>query len=122
MNENRAIIVNNISKRYKLYRDKRARLKEALTPYKRTYYQEFYALKNLNLEVKKGEVVGIIGSNGSGKSTLLKLISGITTPTSGYIRTNGKIVPLLELGSAFHPDFTGIENVYFYALVLGFSM
>jgi len=85
------------------------------------YYQEFWALKDVSIEIKKGETVGIIGRNGSGKSTLLQMICGTLTPTSGSIQTHGRIAALLELGSGFNPEFTGRENVYMNASVLGLS-
>lgn len=111
----------NVSKQYKLYTNKTDRMKEALSFRGRKYYKEFYALKDINLEVRKGEILGIIGRNGSGKSTLLKIISGIMQPSDGKIKTTGKIVPLLELGNGFNPEFTGMENIYFYNSILGFS-
>jgi lipopolysaccharide transport system ATP-binding protein len=85
------------------------------------YYKDFYALKDVSFEVKKGEAVGIIGRNGSGKSTLLQMIAGTLTPTSGSIKVNGRVAALLELGSGFNPDFTGRENVYLNASVLGLT-
>ena len=85
------------------------------------YYKDFYALKDVSFEVKKGEAIGIIGRNGSGKSTLLQLIAGTLTPTSGNIKVNGRVAALLELGSGFNPDFTGRENIYLNASVLGLT-
>ena len=85
------------------------------------FYKEFWALKEVSFEIKKGETVGIIGRNGSGKSTLLQMICGTLSPTSGSIQTNGRIAALLELGSGFNPEFTGRENVYLNAAVLGLS-
>lgn len=87
----------------------------------RQYYRDFWALKDVSFEVKKGETVGIIGRNGSGKSTLLQLICGTLNPTYGRIQANGRIAALLELGSGFNPEFTGRENVYMNAAVLGVS-
>lgn len=113
------IELQNISKKYRLYKNKQDRVFEALSPFKKKYYTEFYALKNINLTLNKGDILGIVGRNGSGKSTLLKLISGIITPTTGKVSVKGNVVPLLELGSGFHPEFTGMENIYFYTTLLG---
>jgi ABC-2 type transport system ATP-binding protein len=83
-------------------------------------HDDFYALKDINLKVKKGDILGIIGSNGSGKSTLMKIVAGVTQPTIGSVTVNGNLVPLLELGSGFHKEFTGYENIYFYTAILGY--
>jgi len=83
--------------------------------------EELWALKNINLEIKKGEKLGIIGPNGAGKSTLLKIICGITTPTTGTVNTNGRVASLIELTAGFHPDLTGEENIYVNGLLLGMS-
>src|ERR1700729_4134013 len=107
-----AIRVSNLSKCYHLYDSPRDRLKQTLFGGRRCFYREFWALKDVSFEVKRGEAVGIIGRNGSGKSTLLQLITGTLRPTSGDIEANGRIAALLELGSGFNPDFTGRENVY----------
>jgi ABC-type polysaccharide/polyol phosphate transport system ATPase subunit len=120
MNNDIAIKVEGLSKRYKLYDKNKDRLLEALSPVRKKRHTDFYSVKNVDLEVKKGEIVGVIGRNGSGKSTLMKLIAGVITPTKGTVKTNGTIVPLLELGSGFHPDFTGLENIYFYTTILGY--
>jgi len=116
-----AIRLEGVSKYYKLYDSPNDRLKEALNPFGKLYHQNFYALKNINVEVKKGEVLGIVGKNGSGKSTLLKIITGVLTPNDGKLIVNGRISALLELGAGFNPEFTGIQNIYFYGSVLGFS-
>ena len=116
-----AIAINNVSKYYKLYDSPQDRLKEALNLKGKKYHKKFYATKNLNLEIKKGEILGIVGKNGSGKSTLLKLITGVLTPDEGSIQVKGKISALLELGSGFNPEFTGIQNIFFYGTILGFS-
>lgn len=124
-----AIRVENLSKCYQIYDTPRDRLKQFILPRlhhltgqtPRQYFREFWALKDVSFEVKKGETIGIIGRNGSGKSTLLQLICGTLSPTSGSITTNGRIAALLELGSGFNPEFTGRENVYMNASVLGLS-
>jgi lipopolysaccharide transport system ATP-binding protein len=124
-----AIRVTNLSKRYEIYANPRERLNQFILPRlqrltgqsPKQYFSEFWALKDVSFEIKKGETVGIIGRNGSGKSTLLQLICGTLTPTSGSIQTNGRIAALLELGSGFNPEFTGRENVYLNAAVLGLS-
>ena len=116
-----AVKLENVSKYYKLYASKKDRIKEVLHPGNKQYHQNFCALNNINLEIKAGETLGIMGMNGSGKSTLLKIISGILQPNSGTVKVNGKISALLELGSAFNPEFTGIDNIYFYGMLLGFK-
>ncbi|MDD2466582.1 MAG: ABC transporter ATP-binding protein [Desulfobulbus sp.] len=133
MSSDLAIKVENLSKCYQIYDTPRDRLRQFVlprakhavarlirqTPSTTNYYKEFWALNNVSFEVHKGETVGIIGRNGSGKSTLLQLICGTLTPTSGSINANGRIAALLELGSGFNPEFTGRENVYMNAAVLG---
>jgi len=121
MDNGYAIIAEGISKKYKLYRNKKDRLVEALIPWKKDLHRDFYALSNVDLKIRKGEILGIVGKNGSGKSTLLKIISGILTPTKGKLTRKGSIIALLELGSGFNPEFTGIENIYFYCTVLGYN-
>lgn len=115
-----AISLNNISKCYKRYNRPVDRLKELLLPEK-SQAQNFWALQDINLEVTKGETLGIIGQNGSGKSTLLQIIAGTLTPTSGEMRVNGRISALLELGSGFNPEFTGRQNVFFNGRILGLT-
>ena len=119
--EDVVIRLSGISKKYNLYKNKTDRLKEALHPIRRKYHREFYALKDINLDIKRGEVLGIVGKNGSGKSTLLKVISSILTPTLGTVEVIGKVVPLLELGSGFNPEYTGMENIYFYSAIMGYT-
>ncbi|WP_262966381.1 ABC transporter ATP-binding protein [Methylobacter psychrophilus] len=124
-----AIKVQQLSKCYQIYDNPRDRLKQFLLPRlqrlagqaPKQYFREFWALKDLSFEVKKGETVGIIGRNGSGKSTLLQMICGTLSPTSGSVQTKGRVAALLELGSGFNPEFTGRENVYMNASVLGLS-
>ena len=119
--EEYAVRIENVSKYYKLYASPRDRLKEALIPFGKKYHKEFYALKNIDFNVKKGEILGIVGKNGSGKSTLLKIISSVLKPSSGQVYVNGRISALLELGSGFNPEFTGLENVFFYGTITGYS-
>ncbi len=121
MSEDTAIIVENLSKVYKLYNSPVDRLKESLHPLRRIYHHDFYALNNVNFEIRKGESVGIIGKNGSGKSTLLKILTGVLTPTSGVATVNGKVSALLELGAGFNPDLSGIDNVYFNGMLMGYT-
>lgn len=116
-----AIKVNDVSKIYKMYTKPIDRLKESLNPFKKKYHYDHYALRNISFEIKKGEIVGIIGKNGSGKSTLLKIITGVLSPSSGTLNVKGKISALLELGAGFNPEYTGIENIYFNGMVMGFT-
>lgn len=111
MKKDIAVSLQNISKVYKLYDKPIDRLKESLNPFKKKYHKDFYALKNINLEIKKGEVLGIVGVNGAGKSTLLKIISGVLSPTSGRVNIHGRINAILELGSSLKPEMTGRENI-----------
>jgi len=121
MDKEYAITIENLSKKYRLYRSKKDRMKEALTPFGKKLHKDFYAISNVNLKVKKGEILGIVGKNGSGKSTLLKLIAGVINPTDGCVKSIGNLIPLLELGSGFNPEYTGLENIYFYSSIIGFS-
>ena len=116
-----AILVYDVTKKFKVYYDKASTLKEHMFFWKQNKSDEFTALKNINLKIKKGETVGLIGVNGSGKSTLLKLMTKIIYPTSGKIITHGKLTSLLELGAGFHQDFTGRENIYFNASIFGLT-
>ena len=116
-----AIRIQNLSKCYHIYDKPRDRLMQMLARGRKQYFREFWALKEVSLDVKKGETVGIIGRNGSGKSTLLQMICGTLNPTSGSIQANGRIAALLELGSGFNPEFTGRENVYMNGSILGLS-
>jgi lipopolysaccharide transport system ATP-binding protein len=120
MSSDTAIRVEHLSKCYQIYSKPSDRLKQFLIPGKR-YYREFWALTDISLDIKKGETVGIIGRNGSGKSTLLQMICGTLNPSQGEIQTYGRIAALLELGSGFNPEFTGRENVYLNAAVLGLT-
>jgi lipopolysaccharide transport system ATP-binding protein len=116
-----AISVRNLSKKYRLYDSPQQRMKEALHPFRKKYHRDFWALRDINFEVKRGENVGIIGRNGSGKSTLLQIICGVLQPTEGTVLVKGKVSALLELGSGFNPQFTGRENVYMNGAIKGFT-
>ena len=115
-----AISLKNVSKCYKRYARPVDRLKEILLP-RRSHVQEFWALQDINLEINRGETLGIIGQNGSGKSTLLQIIAGTLMPTTGEVGVNGRVSALLELGSGFNPEFTGRQNVFFNGRILGLS-
>lgn len=116
-----AIEVTNMSKSFKLFYDKPSTLKERLVFWNKKKSDDRVVLKNIDLNIEKGETVALIGTNGSGKSTLLKLMTKIIYPTTGKIVTEGKLTSLLELGAGFHPDFTGRENIYFNASIFGLS-
>jgi len=116
---NLAIEATGLSKCYRLYEKPSDRLKQTMPWQRQPLYQEFWALRNVSLTLPQGQTLGVIGRNGSGKSTLLQLICGTLTPTEGKVRVNGRIGALLELGSGFNPEFTGIENVRLNAAVLG---
>lgn len=119
-NEN-AIEVIDVTKSFKIYYDKASTLKEKVFFWKRNQSEVFTALKDINLTIKKGETVGLVGVNGSGKSTLLKLMTKIIYPNKGKVVTHGKLTSLLELGAGFHQDFTGRENIYFNAAIFGLT-
>ncbi|MFB8791986.1 MAG: ABC transporter ATP-binding protein [Potamolinea sp.] len=114
------ISLKNVSKCYKRYDRPVDRLKEILLPGK-SHAQDFWALRDINIEVAQGETLGIIGQNGSGKSTLLQIIAGTLTPTTGKVQVNGRVSALLELGSGFNPEFTGRQNVFFNGRLFGLS-
>jgi lipopolysaccharide transport system ATP-binding protein len=116
-----AVKTLKLSKCYHIYDQPRDRLWQMFWRGKKSFYREFWVLKDVSLELHKGETVGIIGRNGSGKSTLLQLICGTVSATAGCVESNGRIAALLELGSGFNPDFTGRENVYMNGAVLGLS-
>lgn len=115
------ISASNLSKKYRLYDSPQHRLKEALHPFRKKYHQEFWALRDIFFEAKKGETIGIIGKNGSGKSTLLQIVCGVLQASEGTIAVNGKISALLELGTGFNPEFTGRQNVYMSSALVGLS-
>ncbi len=113
-----ALSIENVWKKYRIGGSKK--LAETLSMlFLNKKPKEFWALKNINFKIKKGEKIGIIGPNGSGKSTLLKIISDIINPTRGSVKVNGKLASLLELGIGFHPELTGRENIYLYGAILG---
>ena len=116
-----AIIVEDVYKDFKIYYDKANSLKEKLIFWNRNQNEKLHILKGINLVIKQGETVGLIGTNGSGKSTLLKLMTKIIYPNKGKITVNGKLASLLELGAGFHPDFSGRENIYFNASIFGMT-
>jgi len=119
MDDDIAIKVKNVTKTYSLYNRHADRVKETFHPFRKKYHHPFNALTNVSFDVKRGETVGIIGRNGSGKSTLLQVVCGILQPTSGSVDVNGRISALLELGAGFNPEFTGRENIYINATILG---
>ena len=121
MNKDIAIEVKNLTKSYKLYDKPMDRIKDSLGLAKNKKFKEKLALNNVNLTVKKGETVGIIGTNGSGKSTILKIITGVLTPTSGEVNVDGHISALLELGAGFNMEYNGIDNIYLNGMMIGFS-
>ncbi|MCF8229577.1 MAG: ABC transporter ATP-binding protein [Bacteroidales bacterium] len=121
MENNIAVKVNGLTKIYRLFNTPKDRLKESLHPFRKKYHKDFYALRDVNFEINKGDTLAIIGRNGSGKSTLLKILSNVLTPTSGNCTVNGKVSSLLELGTGFNPELSGIENVYFNGTILGFT-
>lgn len=115
------IKMKNLTKIYNIYDAPIDRLKEALSNERKKYHKEFYALNNLTADIHKGEIVGLVGRNGAGKSTLLKMITGILEPSVGTIEVKGTISALLELGTGFNPEYTGMQNIYLYGTMLGKS-
>ena len=111
----KVIEVVGLEKAYHIYDAPHDRLKQIFLGWKRNYYRDFLALKDVNFEVLKGQSVGVIGRNGAGKSTLLQLLTGTLSPTKGSVKINGKVAAVLELGSGFNPEFSGRENIYLYA-------
>ncbi len=116
-----AIKVNNLSKKFKLYGSSGKRALEYLSMGRASGHTDFWALRDINFEVPEGTTVGIIGQNGSGKSTLLSILAGVLEPSGGSYEVNGKVSAILELGSGFHPEFTGRDNVYMYGSIMGLS-
>ena len=118
-----AIKVEKVGMKFNMSKEKTDNLKEYVIKFlkRQLKFQQFWALKDISFEVEKGDRIGVIGLNGAGKSTLLKLISGVMKPTQGRIEIHGSIVPLLELGSGFDPDYTGRENIFLNGALLGYS-
>lgn len=121
MDKQIAIEVRHIRKAFNVYNKEFDRFREAISLTRKSYHTDFVALQDVNLDVYKGECVGVIGTNGSGKSTLLKIITGVLNPTSGEVKLNGHVSSLLELGAGFNMNYTGIENIYLNGRIMGFS-
>lgn len=121
MSSEAVIVASDLGKCYQLYANPQDRLKQFLWRGRRQYYREFWALRDASFDIHAGEVIGIVGRNGSGKSTLLQLVCGILTPTVGQVVVKGRIAALLELGAGFNPEFTGRENVFMSAAIMGLS-
>ncbi|MCR5202990.1 MAG: ABC transporter ATP-binding protein [Lachnospiraceae bacterium] len=121
MSKENAIEVTSLKKTFKVYPDKSNSVKEKVLFWKRNKYEKKEVLKGISFEIKKGEAIGLIGKNGCGKSTTLKLLNRIMYPTSGKIKVEGKVSSLIELGAGFHPDMTGLENIYINASIFGLT-
>ncbi|CCN70285.1 ABC transporter ATP-binding protein [Vibrio nigripulchritudo] len=120
-NNNIAVSVKGLSKVYRLYSRPKDRVKELISFKEKKLHKEHHALSNVSLDIRKGEIIGLIGKNGAGKSTLLKVITGIVTPTSGEWALNGRVASLLELGAGFNMDLSGLENIYLNGTIMGFT-
>jgi ABC-type polysaccharide/polyol phosphate transport system ATPase subunit len=116
-----AIEVDNVSKRFRLFHERNQTLKSVVMRGRRSRYEDFWALRDVSFDVAQGQTFGLIGRNGSGKSTLLKCLAKIIYPTEGSIRHNGRMASLLEVGSGFHPELSGIENIFLNGAILGMS-
>lgn len=116
-----AVVVDDVSKKFRLYHERNQTLKSAVMRGRTSRHDEFWALKNVSFDVEAGQTCGIIGRNGSGKSTLLKCLAKIYWPTSGSVHHNGRMASLLEVGSGFHPELSGLENIYLNGSILGMS-
>ncbi len=120
--DNCVIKVSHVSKSYKLYDKPSDRMKEAWSLNKnKKYHKDYYALNDIDFEINKGQCVGIVGTNGAGKSTLLKIITGVLQPTDGKVTVNGKISALLELGTGFNMEYSGLKNIYINGTMMGYS-
>jgi ABC-type polysaccharide/polyol phosphate transport system ATPase subunit len=115
------ICIENLSKLYRLYNKPVDRFKEVFNPFSKIYHKDFYALNNISFSIEQGETVGIVGRNGAGKSTLLKVLTEVLTPSEGTVQIHGKVSALLELGTGFNMEYTGIENIYLYGTIMGLS-
>lgn len=120
MNES-IIELKNVEKKYKMYNSSKDKLIEAFDPRKKKRHTDFSALTDISFGIRRGEIVGIIGRNGAGKSTLLKIISGILKPSNGSVAVRGRVSSLLELGTGFNMEYTGLENIYFYGTLMGLT-
>ncbi|MEX0804294.1 MAG: ABC transporter ATP-binding protein [Candidatus Binatia bacterium] len=123
MNNPDKIVVSarDVTKKYRIFTSPKDRVKEALHPLRKRYHHDFWALKGVSFDIRKGQVIGILGQNGSGKSTLLQIIASVLTPTSGTLNVNGRVSALLELGTGFNPEFTGRQNVLLNGALMGVS-
>jgi lipopolysaccharide transport system ATP-binding protein len=121
MQSSPVIVIRNISKKFRLFASPKERLLEALHPFGKRYHHEFWALRDVSLQIEQGEILGILGRNGSGKSTLLQIICGVMQATSGEVEAKGRIAALLELGAGFNPEFTGRDNIILNGAIMGFS-
>ena len=121
--EEMAIRLDRVSVRFNMSRERVDSMKEYLirAVKQQLFFDEFWALRDVSLEIRKGEVFGLVGLNGAGKSTILKTVAGVLKPTQGVVETHGSIAPLIELGAGFDPDLTARENVYMNGAVLGYS-
>lgn len=115
------VLVRDLTKVYRLYDSPTDRLKEVVHPLRKSYHRDFFALRDVSFEIRRGEAVGIVGRNGSGKSTLLKIVAGVLSPTRGTVAVDGRLSSILELGAGFNPEFTGVENVYFSGALAGYT-
>ena len=116
-----AITINDVSKRFRVYKDRNQSLKGTFLKGRRAHYEDFWALQDITFDIPAGKTFGLMGHNGSGKSTLLKCIAKILTPDTGSINATGRMAAMLEVGSGFHPELSGRENIYLNGAILGMS-